>query len=65
MTLSLLIISRVHAIMANHVLAIHNIQEDTMKKLLIALLPTIVSRVLKARQAKKQGGVPAAKKRRR
>ena len=65
MTLSLLIISRVHAIMANQLLATHNIQEDTMKKLLIALLPTIVSRVLKARQAKKQGGVPAAKKRRR
>ncbi|HSN37769.1 MAG TPA: hypothetical protein VLT34_15585 [Arthrobacter sp.] len=50
--------------MADQVLATHNIQDETMKKLLIALLPAIVSRVLKARQAKTQG-VPAAKKRRR
>ena len=33
-----------------------------MKKLLAALLPVIVSRVLRARQAKKQGAVPAAEK---
>ena len=43
----------------NQALATHNTQDDTMKKLLVALLP-VVSRVLKARQAKKQGTVPAA-----